>query len=191
MKNFETEKFYLVGNNLALDFANSLMFELTRENLLGWAIAADLVAPEQAENLLPKWDEAQLAKVSDFRELLRGLFINLADGKKIRQFEIEALNKILRQPGGFSSLKETPEGFVKHFEIEFSAPSKILFPIAESMVDLLCFGDLAYLRKCETPQCVLYFYDTTKNHRRRWCSMAICGNRAKAAKFYQKTKMRS
>jgi predicted RNA-binding Zn ribbon-like protein len=36
----------------------------------------------------------------------------------------------------------------------------------------------------------LYFYDTTKNHTRRWCSMTGCGNRAKAAAFYERKKSR-
>ncbi|MEL6323421.1 MAG: CGNR zinc finger domain-containing protein, partial [Pseudomonadota bacterium] len=33
----------------------------------------------------------------------------------------------------------------------------------------------------EGPTCTLYFHDVSKNHKRRWCSMDICGNRAKAA----------
>ncbi|NEJ40784.1 CGNR zinc finger domain-containing protein, partial [Rhizobium ruizarguesonis] len=31
--------------------------------------------------------------------------------------------------------------------------------------------------------CTLFFLDTTKSHRRRWCSMALCGNRMKVAAF--------
>ena len=40
------------------------------------------------------------------------------------------------------------------------------------------------VRRCAHPNCVLYFYDTSKNGTRRWCSMAVCGNRAKAARHY-------
>ena len=60
----------------------------------------------------------------------------------------------------------------------------------EGAADLLCHGDLANLRKCENHDCILYLYDTTKNHTRRWRSTAGCGNRAKAAAFYQRKKKR-
>jgi predicted RNA-binding Zn ribbon-like protein len=44
------------------------------------------------------------------------------------------------------------------------------------------------IKSCARSGCVLHFLDTTKNGTRRWCSMAICGNRAKAARHYQRTK---
>lgn len=188
MKIFEPENFYVIGNNHALDFINSVLFELTRENLLSWAIAVNLVELKKAENLSEKWDEDQLKEVSDFRERLRETVINLANGKEIKPAEIDLINKTLREKTGYQKLQKTPDGFIKRFELDFSEPKKILAPVAESFADLLCYGDLSYLRKCERKDCILYFYDTTKNHKRRWCSMAICGNREKAAKFYRKKK---
>lgn len=44
------------------------------------------------------------------------------------------------------------------------------------------------VKRCAHPDCVLYFHDTTKNGTRRWCSMAGCGNRAKAARHYERSK---
>lgn len=187
---FEPEKFYVVGNNLALDFINSELFELTRENLLSWAIAVNLIDAKKAEKLLLNWNEDQLEEILSFRKKIREMVVDLAKGKKIKAFEIDLINKTLRQINGHSELVQTPEGFAKRFEIDLTEPNKILVPIAESIADLLCYGDLSFLRKCERDHCILYFYDTTKNHKRRWCSMAICGNRAKAAKFYQKNKVK-
>ncbi|XVQ07121.1 CGNR zinc finger domain-containing protein [Spirillospora sp. CA-255316] len=46
------------------------------------------------------------------------------------------------------------------------------------------------VKACAHPGCVLYFHDTTKNGTRRWCSMAVCGNRAKAARHYERAKTR-
>lgn len=40
------------------------------------------------------------------------------------------------------------------------------------------------IKPCAHPHCVLWFYDTSKNGTRRWCSMAVCGNRTKAARHY-------
>ncbi len=51
---------------------------------------------------------------------------------------------------------------------------------AADYLDLLRAPDR--IRRCGHPDCVLYFFDTSKNGTRRWCSMAGCGNRAKAAR---------
>jgi len=63
------------------------------------------------------------------------------------------------------------------------APAELLVPIASAMADLLSQGETQLVRRCENPVCTLWFYDRTKGHRRRWCSQAVCGNRAKVAAF--------
>ncbi|MFF7637711.1 CGNR zinc finger domain-containing protein [Kitasatospora sp. NPDC008050] len=44
------------------------------------------------------------------------------------------------------------------------------------------------IRSCAHPDCVLHFHDISKNGTRRWCSMASCGNRAKASRHYARSK---
>lgn len=66
------------------------------------------------------------------------------------------------------------------------APEHLLAPVAESAAELLATGDFALIRKCEDDACTMWFYDRTKSHRRRWCSMALCGNRHKVAAFRQR-----
>lgn len=61
--------------------------------------------------------------------------------------------------------------------------ASLLGPVAEAAAQLLAEGDFALVRQCEHPDCILWFYDRTKSHKRRWCSMAQCGNRHKAAQF--------
>ncbi|MBT2456271.1 CGNR zinc finger domain-containing protein [Streptomyces sp. ISL-86] len=46
------------------------------------------------------------------------------------------------------------------------------------------------IRSCASPACVLHFYDISRNGTRRWCSMAACGNRAKASRHYARTRER-
>lgn len=186
--NLESEKFYVIGNNLALDFINTVNYDLTLENLLSWAVAVNLVKASEAENYAEKWTEEQMPEISFFRERLRETVINLVSKKKLSSKEINWINQILREKGGYSELSVTEEGFSKSFKIDLDEPNKILIPITEAFVDLICYGQLDFLRKCERTDCILYFYDTTKNHKRRWCSMVICGNRAKAAKFYRRKK---
>jgi len=47
---------------------------------------------------------------------------------------------------------------------------------------------LSRVRRCADPRCQRVFFDNTKNGRRRWCDMATCGNRAKAARHREKLK---
>jgi len=44
------------------------------------------------------------------------------------------------------------------------------------------------IRTCAHDGCVLHFFDTSRNGTRRWCSMAVCGNRAKASRHYAQTR---
>lgn len=61
--------------------------------------------------------------------------------------------------------------------------ASLLGPVAEAVAELLTEGNAALVKQCEHPECILWFYDRTKAHKRRWCSMALCGNRYKAAQF--------
>jgi predicted RNA-binding Zn ribbon-like protein len=56
-------------------------------------------------------------------------------------------------------------------------------PIAEAAADLICNQDFRLIRSCGDSTCTLVFLDRTNAHTRRWCNMAVCGNRAKAAAY--------
>jgi predicted RNA-binding Zn ribbon-like protein len=58
---------------------------------------------------------------------------------------------------------------------------------AVNYLELLA-ADPTRVRRCAHPECVLHFYDTSPKRSRRWCSMAGCGNRAKAARHYAKAR---
>jgi predicted RNA-binding Zn ribbon-like protein len=49
------------------------------------------------------------------------------------------------------------------------------------MARLVCEEDFQYVKACEGDRCTLMFVDRTRGHARRWCSMSVCGNRAKQA----------
>ncbi|HYM02392.1 MAG TPA: CGNR zinc finger domain-containing protein [Stellaceae bacterium] len=66
-------------------------------------------------------------------------------------------------------------------ERRWTSPDRRLQPIADAIGDLVCNADFRLVKTCEGPACTVMFYDCTKAHSRRWCSMALCGNRAKAA----------
>ena len=196
---FETEKFYRIGNNLSLDFINTLIAENGEpkdlledfKDFAAWAIGANLLETSQAERLIKDWNaelETAFTDALEFREVLREMFVGLTHGKPVRTAAIAAINREIQNKSGAAEIRKTENGFEKSFRADYQKPRQLLAPIAESAADLLCYGDLSLIKKCEASDCVLYFYDTTKNHKRRWCSMAACGNRAKAAAFYQRNK---
>jgi len=53
--------------------------------------------------------------------------------------------------------------------------------IGEALAQLVCTEDFSDVKACEGPACTLLFADHTRGRTRRWCSMALCGNRAKQA----------
>jgi predicted RNA-binding Zn ribbon-like protein len=55
--------------------------------------------------------------------------------------------------------------------------------VVESAAESMVRGELARVRRCGGSRCSVVFLDSTRNGRRRWCDMAVCGNRAKAARF--------
>ncbi|NEA33749.1 ABATE domain-containing protein [Streptomyces sp. SID13031] len=57
--------------------------------------------------------------------------------------------------------------------------SAVLAAVARDGVDLLTGPDASSIRECEDPACTLLFVDTSRGHRRRWCSMNSCGARSK------------
>ncbi len=197
----ETEKFHLIGNNLSLDFVNTKIadggkvFDLLSDfrDLAAWAIATKMAEESEADSLIVSWTKTgskSMHKAVKLRTTLHGLFSALIQGDPIRESEIDEINKILAQQSGYSELETSDAGFEKHFRSDFHDPMQLLVSIAASAADLFCYGRLDLIKKCEADNCVLYFYDTTKNHSRRWCSMEHCGNRAKANTFYKRKKER-
>ena len=198
---FETEKFSLIANNLFLDFVNTekirdgqpLETLETFEDFLAWIIAVELIETTEASEIHEKWKDkrqtaAFLSEVLKFRNILRETAQQIAAGGEVSDKAVAAINELLTKNSGFTEIIRNESGFEKRFRFDLSEPSKLLQPIAESAADFLCYANFELLRKCESASCVLYFYDTTKNHRRRWCSMSGCGNKAKAAAFYKRKK---
>lgn len=197
----EESKFFLIGNNLSLDFVNTLVAENgapkdlleTPPDLAAWARAARLIDSAEARKLAKSWAaggraEEFFAPVKEFRATLHEAVARFSRGDRLKSATIQKINQVLRENAGYAEIAATETGFEKIFRARYDEPRRLLAPVAESAADLLCYGDPTLLKKCEGAGCVLFFYDTTKNKRRRWCSQTGCGNRAKAAAFYRRQK---
>ena len=122
-----------------------------------------------------------LAAARELREELRRLVESRKAGEPLI---LAPLNKFLGQAKSHLQLRHDSRGpLVAHRAWEHKTPQQALAPVAEAAAELLATGNFELIRRCESPSCVLWFYDGTKSHHRRWCSMASCGNREKAAAF--------
>ena len=196
-------KFPLVGNHLCLDFVNTKVAEngVPKDLLEGpadlaaWAVAVKLLDLPRAKKLAKLWQEAgsreEFEEVLGFRKVLHALAEAMTRSESVKTPTLNAINERLRTLNGYAEVLPSDEGFAKRFVLEIHAPSQLLGPVAEAASNLLCYANLAYVKKCENPSCVLYFYDGTKNHSRRWCSMRACGNRTKVAAFYQRQRQQA
>ena len=194
-ENLTGGKFHFVGNLLWLDFVNTeAIADGQREDLLGnetdfaeWALETGVLTQEEADSI-PAASAETLAQVRAFRAVLRQMAAAITSGTARPADAIAAVNLWLTRRNLRLTLKQTATGFAKIARQQWADWLDALAPIAESAADLLTTGDFSLLRKCENPQCILYFYDTSKNHARRWCSMSGCGNRHKVAEHYRRKK---
>jgi predicted RNA-binding Zn ribbon-like protein len=120
------------------------------------------------------------------RRLLHEAVERILAHRSVPKPAIAAIRDGLGKLTGCWELTNTKTGFVLKFRPRFVQPNQLLGPIAKSACDLLCHRDWSRLKRCANPVCGLYFYDSSRNRRRRWCSMRACGNRMKVAAFYRR-----
>lgn len=192
-------KFPMAANHRCLDFVNTELIEQGRRvdllrqfaDLVEWLEQARVLGGAQAKHLLRRWGRTSkaaeaLSQALAFRRVLRDMTDDVVRGKRPSVAALAGINAVLRHHAAQVTLVRTPRGFERMVSFRPREPTDLLVPVAESASDLLCHGDLALILKCENPRCILYFYDTTKNHARRWCSMTVCGNRMKVAAHYRR-----
>lgn len=168
------------------------------DGLLSWLAQAGLVpAPSLAavrEMAMPGELDSVAAQARGLREWFRGF----VEGRKGRPLaadalhDLQPLNRVLERDEGFAQLvARDGEGLQLQSLRRWRSPDSLLLPIAEAMARLVCEEDFTQVKACEGPACTLMFVDHTRSHARRWCSMAICGNRAKQAAHRHRLKQKS
>ncbi|NGX95230.1 MAG: hypothetical protein G4V63_08365 [Candidatus Afipia apatlaquensis] len=124
-----------------------------------------------------------LKSAQSLRETVRALVGERKNGGRI---DPKLLNDFMAKAPSHSELVCEEAGLRLERRRAAKTPEQLLAPVAESAAELLAGGDFTLIRKCEDGTCTMWFYDRTKSHRRRWCSMALCGNRNKVAAFRQR-----
>lgn len=187
-------KLPLLGGRLSIDFVNSAptAATLSWERLLEFLEATSIISSERAMQLtsLPDSDPQSatslLSRSQRLASTLRRVFPAMLRKQKIAPDWVEPVNEILRVTEGHDELV----GRDGQWKIEFFAREGgldwLLAAVARSAAEVIAEGDRARLRLCANPQCGLFFSDDSRTHQRRWCSMAVCGNRSKVAAFARK-----
>ena len=186
-----------VGDALGLDFLNSVATPVDTpidwiddgDGLLIWLEQAQLAPADALKHIRAEALPGELDKVADqarsLREWFRG-FVRKHKGRPLTAKSLaglEPLNRLLERDDSFKRIDPGPKG--QPFQLptirRWRTPEALLSPIGEALAQLVCTEDFSDVKACEGPACTLLFADHTRGRTRRWCSMALCGNRAKQA----------
>lgn len=178
--------FIKIGSDLGIDFANAgalhswvdLVDFLELRGALTRADGADLRAMGEKD---ARRCAAAFSHGLQFRETVRAMLGAMAAKRPLQAGRIAEVNQALSWGTGADRLVRHESGWRLGFTPARDEPLRVLAPIARSIAELAALGRAVEIRKCANPRCVLYFRDRSRAKRRRWCSMAVCGNRMKVA----------
>jgi predicted RNA-binding Zn ribbon-like protein len=186
-----------IAGSLGLDFLNSVATPVDKpvdwldsgDGLLSWLAQARLVPADTLNELKAQTMPDELDKVAEqaraLREWFRGFVVRHIGRpltpKALR--ELAPLNRLLERDHAFNQISRHCDDDGDRLELQVTrhwrSPESLLLPIAEAVATFVCEEDFANVKACEGHSCTLVFADHTRGRARRWCSMAICGNRAK------------
>jgi len=198
---------FFVADHLALDFLNSVASPWGSkiesledgDDLIAWLELAKAAPSAELRRLRAEAGLRKLDGLAREARDLREWFRQFVSGHAGRPLgaralaELAPLNELLRQDEAYRQIEIARQSTTRDRAGASRAALRwrrmrrwtdveaLLMPIAEAMGDLVCENDFTLVRRCEGPACSLFFLDISKGHARRWCSMALCGNRAKAA----------
>lgn len=180
------------GGRLCLDFINTacerrgveLEFIGSGEELGQWLRMAESVTGMQLCSDEEELTEGALSRAFELRAALRDLVYSVIEKRPPSEEALRIVNATLSAAPAYSQIGYEGQGFRESLLTDRPG-DRWLVVIAADAVDLLCHADLSLLRQCECPTCVRVFYDTTKNHKRRWC-VEKCGSAPKAAAYYRR-----
>jgi predicted RNA-binding Zn ribbon-like protein len=189
------------GGHPALDFVNTLderPFDHPVENL---ATYRDLVCFVELAGLVDAALAAGLKALAgpappriarrarELREHAHDVLAAVHGRQPISQRDLDAVAAAARQARTARILVPSSTRGLPSYQ--WSRPARAEIPLhacALAVEGLLTDLDPRRIRKCEASDCGVYFVDTSKGHRRQWCSMKNCGNREKQRRWRSGTK---
>lgn len=184
----------LVGSELAFDLTNTssgrggprwLEHLQSAENVIDWARHAKVLTQKdhgQLHRLLAtnrRLATRLLTRTRALRDLIYAVAVAIASGSGPRGTDMDRLVQIHAECLVRARLVPSGTAFAWVWDPAEQPVEAILGPVALSTMSLLSGSDLSRIKQCPGDHCGWLFFDTTKNKRRRWCEMEVCGNRAK------------
>jgi len=185
-------RYQFVAGNLALDFVNTVAFRAdpakkkdhlqSSEDVHRWAIQAQL--PDQAA--IRSGPLAALRRIRAVREQLFAIFHAIASDDAIPADTLARVGNALHDCCARRCLS------IEGAEVRWTwrpgarCTDYLLYPVLTAATDLLTSVSRGLVRQCEDAGCGWLFLDRSNARKRRWCSMADCGNRNKARKYYRR-----
>jgi len=179
-----------VGDDLALDFINT-RYGVGPAQRECFADDASVLAWLKAAGVLPEdVDEAPRGLLKLALRLRESAKALIGAARSGNEADAAVVNHVLEAGRAARALEWDGAGkaFRATTRRRHDDAAGLLEPVAQALVTLLTETPLALVRQCEAHDCTLLFHDMTKSHRRRWCSMAVCGNRMKVAAFRSRQK---
>ncbi|MBY0276808.1 CGNR zinc finger domain-containing protein [Candidatus Binatia bacterium] len=194
---------FVVGGHLALDLLNTVAaprgepveFLFSGAALLDWLVAAGALHTDEvgslARRLSPSALDAIRRETVALREWLRPIVQRSASRRRasLSAAELRHLNELLARDVRVVEVVPSGRGYAtRTVRRSASAVAGLRAPVVAAIADLFTMADFALVRTCAGPSCTLWFLDRTKGHRRRWCAMELCGNRAKVDAHRQRVR---
>lgn len=191
-----TDPFEWSGGHPALDFVNTLderPFDQPIENLatyrhlVRFAELAGLVEPALAGALRTLTGPAcsrVATRARELREHVHDVLAAVHKQRSVSQSDLDAIALAVRAGHAARVLVASTSTSLASYR--WSRPIAAATPLhacALAIEDLLMDADRERIRKCGASDCDVYFVDTSKGHRRQWCSMKNCGNREKQRRW--------
>jgi predicted RNA-binding Zn ribbon-like protein len=196
-------RFDLCGGALCLDFVNTLDDRYSSEpkellksyiDLARFAEDSEIISELQVNKLFessmqaPEPAQRALLAAIELREAMYAVFWALVKRKPVPLASLNVLNQYVRGAAQHVTLVPGRGHFDWQFDSTLTDFNTPLWPIVRSAAELLASDQVEYIRACAAKNCEWLFLDESKNHRRRWCDMTKCGNRAKVKRFYTRNK---
>ena len=195
-----------IADSLGLDFLNSVATPIDMpvdwiddgDGLIDWLSQAKLVPAAELDALKAHARPGELDKVADqartLREWFRGFVLEHA-GRPLTVkalHELGPLNSLLERDEAFLQIapRKGGDGLALWRTRRWQSAEALLMPIGEAMAKFVCEEDFSDVKACEGHNCTMLFADHTRRRARRWCTMAVCGNRAKQAAHRSRLKNR-
>ncbi len=192
----------MIGGNAALDFVNTASRWATEpvdrlggaEGFAKWARIAGLLDDDDQAALAqevandPKAAARFFDDAATLRAALHRIFAAAASGATAEARDIALLNNWRARAARHCEIRQEDGVFRRRCAEEAPAHERAMRLIVDAAEDLLLNGRLDRLRACGGDDCEWMFLDQSKNGKRRWCSMATCGNEHKVRKFRKRKK---